>query len=229
MFSSSPSLVVYRNPNSSLPFPPRLRTTVKTEITGYVGSANTSGHDFVILNSCYLPFNGSGWMNPNETLNTIRPTGVDALLNVNVYQRYRVTAAVIVLNFLPLTESDVITAVITPATTVSTYPITYQQGSTQPWSVRQLFSSSRPNGPGGGLKLRITTAEIIGVPAAALVFDPTGVTTGLYNGPPGTPLYFVINWATVDTAGLIDNLPYTVQLIQEVELWTTSTGSYPQA
>jgi len=167
-------------------------------------------------------------MNPNETLSTIRPTGVDALLNVNVYQRYRVTAAVLVLNFLPLTEADVITAVITPATTVSTYPTTYSQGSTQPWSVRQLFSSSRPNGPSGGLKLRITTAQIAGVPAAAMVFDPTGQTTGAYNGAPGTPLYFVINWATVDTAGLVDNLPYTVQLIQEIELWTTSTGSYPQ-
>lgn len=201
---------------------------MKTEITGYVGSANTSGHVFVILNSANEPFTGGGWMNPNETLSSLRPTGISALLNVNVYSRYRVLAATLVLNFLPLAENDVVSAAITPATTVSTYPTTYQQASTQPWTVRQLFSSGRRNGAASGLSLHITTAQIVGVPAAAMVFDPTGQTTGAYNAAPGTPLYFVCNWETVDTAGLGNNLPYTVCLLQEVELWTECTGSFPQ-
>jgi hypothetical protein len=201
---------------------------VKTEITGYAGSANTSGHEFVIFNSADYPFYGSGWMNPNETLNTLRPTGIAALLNVNVYSRYRVLAATLVLNFLPLGEGDVVSASITPATTVSTYPTTYSQASTQPWTVRQLFSSGRRNGAASGLSLHVTTAQIVGVPASAMVFDPTGQTTGAYNAAPGTPLYFVINWETVDTAGLVNNLPYTVCLTQEIELWTECTGSFPQ-
>jgi len=219
-------IVIYKSP-SSVPFPPRFRTTFTIALTGSITAADavSSGFYFVSLNGPYLPLAGGQWPHPlGATLAANQPTGFAQLCNATTYTYGRCYGSSIEVEFLPQALTDTIECCVTPSFSNGT-PTNTAQAMQAPYTKNMFMSSSKMNGRNGSaIKHRMSVHKLLGVTQSAVRNDLSGQLNFASTGDPTRQLFWVVNWAASDANNIVAACEYRLRVRYDCELFNQSSG-----
>lgn len=224
-------LVIYMAPRQ-LPFPPRYRCKMVTAVYGYIttGAGSQSARYFLTFNSVFAPLSGGGF--PNITPpDTVEPTGFTQICNANFYRNFRVYGSKIMLELMPGNLLDTVECTITPSNT-SSVPATVGTANGELYTRSGFFSSSKNNANSkGGSEIvnYMTVHKFFGVTKRAIEDDLSGNFIGTYNADPVTKLYWVVNYATPNGAGLTNQIDLRLRLTQYVEFFNNTSANMQES
>lgn len=229
------SQLFYKSPHH-MPFPQEYVAKFRTIATGYVipGGANPDGfaagatlQHYIKFNDCTAPFGGlmtTGLNASNPTLSA--PAGFNRLCNANLYQTYEVLNARVKVTIDSLVATDIFGVTITPNNGENNDPPSFSSGLLEPWGhYMKVVNGANPR----ALKHYVDIAKFLGVDKK--IYRNTMAQGGWdakYNLAPSSPLYFVINYNTLNgVAPTAAKIPIQIEMIQTVRLFNfTSTDMY---
>jgi hypothetical protein len=222
------SVISYRAPRQ-MPYAPRYQTKFTCGIYGSVNAGTVAAQYYTSMNSVFTPLGGaSGWPNPSQPLVTLMPTGLTALLNANLYTRFRVHASKISIEFLPQALADTLEVTVTPSDN-QTIPATAAAAISQPYTKSLFMSSSKMNSKNGSfISNYMTIHKFFGVRKRAIDDDLSLQFTGTYLVDPAKQLFWVVNIATPDGAVTVTPVEYRLKMTYYVELYANSTANLVQ-
>lgn len=214
-------LLIYNNVKQA-PVPSRYRCNFMTQFYGYVAAGATGGTYTANVNGLYGPVVGS-WPNSTPSAATLQPTGYTSLLNINLYNQYRVYGSSILVEFLPESLVDTIQVVIVPSMInyFGSYGTGYLMGQEHAKSGLMSASKDDHNSKKGGSELRnsITMHKLLGVSPKAIEDDLSGKFVSSYNNNPSNTALWGVSWVTPDGSALSANCKYRVTLIHHTECY----------
>lgn len=204
------------------PFPPRYRTRLYSALTGTQVTGGGSAVTFVIdQNNILTPWNtvSSGivtsWPNPNLTIASLNPIGVDALLGVSSpYTHFRVYSSRVAME-INIGDSEAFVVIICPVTEFSALPGEGELADLQPYS-----KTSFNNDLKGVIRCRnsITVSKLAGVRSQAIKDDLSGAYIGNSTTKPSALQQWGIYVYTPIVAAEVA-FTYRATISYDVELW----------
>lgn len=225
-YSASNKLVTYM-PKGQLPIPPRYRCKLACNAQFAIDSSAmvNDGAFQIVMNSVNLPYTVSGLgstpyvgFSPQTPI-TLQPTGYSQLANAITYNRFRVYASKIMMKFIPSALSDTIMVTLTPSSN-SLIPLTTGDALSQPYTRSKLFQANQ----NGIIKSYLTQHKFVGTTKSAMEDDLSGQYISNFAGTPATPIYWVVNWNTVDGSDLATPVVVDIQLDYYVELFANNSS-----
>lgn len=153
-------------------------------------------------NSIYHPFAAAvtGVTYVGITASTYLPPGFTALLNSTTYGQFIVCDTLFEADITPQSVADSVAVTVT-ASGSSGNPSTVGAAIGKPWTKTQTFASGRTYRESDyPLKMRISTADYLGLPRYLYENDVSGNFVGGTSGGPPVTQYLVMNVNTGDNA-----------------------------
>jgi len=213
--------VSYLHPRG-IPFPPRYRCNFRTAIGGAIPIATAPATYSLTGSSLNLPFNGGGWPGVLvANITTLMPAGFRNLCgSLGPYTSYRVFKTHVSVKFVP-TGADVITVCLVPC-----------QSAAAPASVGDAMAEGRAKTvtvQAGTvtkeIKISLETNVFYGVSLQSVQDDVAGYFQANYNAAPINNFPFYLVWTTQAGGNTAAAVQYTVELIQEAELFNLLPGA----
>lgn len=222
-YSATNDLVIWKNPRSKDPFPQRFRTVMHTAIQGSVPVGTSSNLYFVRGNSAYLPFVGGAWGSGLPGIGTLNPTGYSNLVNNNFFYKWRVMSSKIRVQFAPQAAVDTIVVTVTPSFNSAT-PASTQAALTQQFTKYKTIGENQPESS-QTITSEMHTHRLLGVRRQAILDDLSGQFFGNAASTPANVWAWVVNFQVIDAAVSINKIPYTCEVMHEIELFGDSTAA----
>lgn len=213
-------MITYMSPQQ-MPYPQRYRTKFTTAVQFNITAAQQAGQIPIRLNSCNLPFGSSGlgaapYANALPSVATLQPAGFTAMFTTSQYQKCRVYASSIEINFAALSQSDPMMVTITPSVSGNNPTLT-SIALEQPYTKHYLFTANRSRSV---LRNYMTAHRLVGATQRAIEDDLSGNHYFSNGGQPGIPTYWVVNWNVVDAANSSSVVICEIKVIHYVELFS---------
>lgn len=228
---AGPNLAIVRGVRS--PFPPRLRTRMRSEANVWYLAANGPLlKNIVKLNSLNVPFTGVTTFGAQYFVNptAIEPAGLgnliyNASLNTGIYYRYRVYGAKLQMTVSPGNSADACYGVIAVQnkddSTFATSISAVQNAMQAPNSTYRICSINNNMG-NNVVSYYISTAKAYGV-AHTAVRDEDEF-TGTFSTDPVNLIDFTTFIDTTDNAGFVGTCSVNFKLTQYVEFYEPATS-----
>lgn len=204
------------------PMPDRFQTKATTYGKLVLTNPFMSSHGAILGNTLFTPWDNaeSGFFSgitPNYA--TLDPVGINALLNGNLYQSYRVFASSINIRVANQDVNHQLEIAVIPST-VNVSGVTMNTLVPQPGCKLMTCTNSKTN----ILKHYCTSHKVFGITARAIKDDVSGQMDGsLSSGPSATWLWWVFA-QTTDQQNSAANLILDISVTYYFECWNLQKG-----
>lgn len=205
------------------PMPPRYRCkfSIGAQFNVDPAASVASGAFVVDMNNIRLPFATSGldaapYANfAPSTAATLNPANYSALVNAELYQKYRVYSSKMILKVIPSAQSDTVMVTVVPA--LSTLgPSSTGTALAQPFCKSRLFQASQI----GVISNYIAQHTLAGTTRRAIEDDLSNRYMGRYTNDTIEIFNWFVNWNTVDGVNLTTPLIFEVKMEYYCELFS---------
>lgn len=193
-----------------------------TSVEGYVAPGTGDQRYFCVMNTGITPFNGGGWTNSTPAIATVKPTGWSNICNVQMYETFRITASRISVTFAPEAQVDSVNVTVTPSF-LNSQPASTALAIGQAFTRNALIVEGQPRSSNTVVN-KVSLSMLLGVSEKAIQDDLSARFYGGYNTNPSILAYWVINFNVVNGTVTINNLPWVIELEQEVEFFGDATA-----
>lgn len=213
------------------PMPPRYRCKFSIGAQFNVDPAQNvaSGSFRVDMNNIREPFSPSGldavpYANfAPGTAATLNPANYSALVNAQLYQKYRVYSSKMILKVIPSAQADTVMVTVVPALS-TTGPTSTGTALAQPFCKSRLFQSSQI----GVISNYIAQHTLAGTTRRAIEDDLSNRYMGRYTNDTIEQFYWFVNWNTVDAINLSTPLIFEVKMEYYCELFSDVSAQTTQ-
>lgn len=230
--NKSKESMIYDPRSGGVPFPSKYFTKFTGTLTGRLAAATLTDKQLPIkMNSIITPFDQC--TDPAFTFPSINPlvyvlAGTSNLLNVNMYNYFRVLGCRIDIDIQPDDISDVMMCTVTP-TNSDLFPTNVREATEQKFTMIGTFGNGREPvittmsgrilNKARSMKHYMTTAKFLGVPKKAIDYDLSGVYTGSYASDPAGLHYWNVWIGPLDGVATSSPVAFRITVTYYTEVY----------